>query len=184
MAIHPLAERACGVPVYDGYVIGVASGEFVGLTPINQCSPLPPVDDPRYQIADVGVPVLRLMSQSDYLLGIDGWRPDGDTFPDLFRHYEIAGAGHATPFELEYSAAPEDIIAAGQEVPPSTCDGLPRSRFPFGVFFNAAFRNLDLWVRRGIAPPHGEPITVTAAGEPVLDEFGNVEGGRCRHNSL
>jgi alpha/beta hydrolase family protein len=37
-------------------------------------------------------------------------------------------------------------------------------------------RNLDLWVRYGIRPPHADPIKVeNNAG--VLDEFGNVVGG-------
>ena len=38
------------------------------------------------------------------------------------------------------------------------------------------FRNLDLWVRHGIAPPRAEPIRVVN-GAPVLDEHENVVGG-------
>jgi Alpha/beta hydrolase domain len=60
-AIHPLV----GKPIYDGYLVGVAGGAFVGAVPINQCSPAPPVNDPRRQIRDAGVPVIRIMSQSD-----------------------------------------------------------------------------------------------------------------------
>ena len=37
-------------------------------------------------------------------------------------------------------------------------------------------RNLDLWVRYGIRPPHADPIEVVN-GAGVLDEFGNVVGG-------
>ena len=37
-------------------------------------------------------------------------------------------------------------------------------------------QNLDLWVRDGLAPPHADPILVEN-GAPVLDEFGNVQGG-------
>jgi hypothetical protein len=37
-------------------------------------------------------------------------------------------------------------------------------------------RNLDWWVRYGVAPPHADPIEVVN-GAPVLDEFGNVVGG-------
>jgi hypothetical protein len=37
-------------------------------------------------------------------------------------------------------------------------------------------RNLDDWVRKGIAPPHIDNITVDD-GKPVLDPFGNVTGG-------
>jgi hypothetical protein len=171
-AIRPLLAE----PIYDGYLVGVAGGGFVGAVPINQCSPAPPVNDPRRQIQDAGVPVIRIMSQSDYLLGIASRRPDGDTPRDRFRHYEMAGAGHATPDELYYSAAPGDIVRAGREVPPASCNEGPRSRFPSSIHFNAALQNLDLWVRKHRPPPHAAPIQV-AGGAPVLDQFGNVTGG-------
>jgi hypothetical protein len=174
--IHPRVVASDGTPIYDGYIVGVAGGAFVGAVPMNQCEPAPPVDDPRRQIRDVGVPVMRIMSQSDYLLGIAARRPDGDTPRDRFRHYEMAGAGHATPDELYYSAAPADIVRAGRSVPPAACNEGPRSRFPSSIHFDAAFRNLDLWVRYRLAPPHASPIVVEN-GVPVLDEFGNVIGG-------
>jgi hypothetical protein len=175
-AIHPLVVASEGEPVYDGYLVTVAGGAFAGAYPINQCVPAPPAGDPRRQIANVGVPVIQIMSQSDYLLGIGSRRPDGDTPPDQFRHYEMAGAGHATPEELYFSAKPEDIVAAGREVPPLECNEGPRSRFPNSIHFNAAFQNLDIWVRDGVAPPSVEDIRVED-GAPVLDEFGNVIGG-------
>ncbi|MDT0164874.1 alpha/beta hydrolase domain-containing protein [Actinotalea sp. AC32] len=175
-AVRPLVVEETGEQPYDGYIVGVAGGAFAGAYPMNQCEPAPPRDDPRRQIQDVGVPVMRIMSQSDYLFGIGSRRPDSDEPGDLYRHYEMAGAGHATPDELYYSAAPEDIVQAGRTVPPMECDQGPRSRFPSDVFFNAALQNLDLWVREGIAPPRAEPILVED-GAPVLDEFGNVVGG-------
>jgi hypothetical protein len=175
-AIHPLVVASDGAPIYDGYIVGVAGGAFAGAYPINQCEPAPPATDPRRQIRDVGVPVMRIMSQSDFLQGIGSRREDSDTPPDLFRHYEMAGAGHATPDELYYSARPEDIVQAGRSVPPMECDQGPRSRFPSSIHFNAALRNLDLWVRDGLAPPRAEPIAVVD-GRAVVDEFGNVVGG-------
>jgi hypothetical protein len=175
-AIHPLVVRSDRKPIYDGYLVGVAGGAFVGAVPINQCSPAPPVDDARRQLTNVGVPVIRIMSQSDYLLGIASRRPDGDTRQDRFRHYEMAGAAHATPDELYYSAAPADIVQAGRPVPPAACNEGPRSRFPSSIHFDAALQNLDLWVRRRLPAPHGESISVVD-GVPVLDAFGNVTGG-------
>jgi hypothetical protein len=175
-AIHPLVVRNDGKPIYDGYLVGVAGGAFVGAVPINQCSPAPPVNDPRRQLKDVGVPVIRMMSQSDYLAGIAARRPDGDTPTDRFRHYEMAGAAHATPDELYSSAAPADIVKAGRSVPPAACNEGPRSRFPSSIHFDAALQNLDLWVRDAQPPPHAEPIHVMN-GAPVLDAFGNVTGG-------
>ncbi|MGY5885399.1 alpha/beta hydrolase domain-containing protein [Modestobacter lacusdianchii] len=175
-AVHPLVVAAQGGPTYDGYLLGVAGGAFAGAYPMNQCEAAPPVDDPRRDLYGIGVPVIQLMSQSDYLRGIGSRRPDSDVAPDQFRHYEMAGAGHATPDELYYSASSADIVAAGRTVPPVACDQGPRSRFPSAIFFDAALRNLDLWVRDGVAPPRSNPIVVRY-GEPVLDEFGNVQGG-------
>ena len=37
-AIHPLdVQRNGGHPIYDGYIVAVAGGNFVGIVPINQC---------------------------------------------------------------------------------------------------------------------------------------------------
>ena len=175
-AIHPLVVKSDGKPMYDAYIVAVAGGAFAGAYPINQCEPAPPATDARRQFSNVGVPIMRMMSTSDYLLGIGSRRADSDAVGDRYRHYEMAGAAHATPDELIYSAAPADILKAGRAVPPAACDQGPRSRFPSAIFFDAALRNLDSWVRYNVAPPHAQPITV-ANGAPVLDKFGNVQGG-------
>ena len=139
--------------MFDGYIVAVAGGAFIGAAPINQCEPAPPSGDPRKQFKDAGTPIIHMMSQSDYLIGIGARRPDSDARQDRYRHYEMAGAAHATPDELLYSAAPADIVKAGRAVPPASCNEGPRSRFPSSIFFDAALRNLDWWVRLGIAPP-------------------------------
>lgn len=175
-AVRPLVVEETGEQPYDAYLVAVAGGAFAGAYPMNQCEPAPPATDPRRQIQDVGVPVMRVMSQSDYLFGIGARRADSDEPGDRYRHYELAGAGHATPEELYYSAAPEDILAADRSVPPMACNEGERSRLPNEIFFDAALHNLDLWVREGIAPPSIDPILVED-GAPVLDEFGNVQGG-------
>jgi alpha/beta hydrolase family protein len=175
-AINPLVVKTDGKPIYDGYIVAVAGAGFVGAVPLNQCQAAPPSADPRRQFSHVGVPVMRIMSQSDYLSALGARRADSDVPDDRFRHYEMAGAAHATPDELEFSAAPGDIVKAGQDVPPMSCNEGPRSRFPSHIFFDAALRNLDDWVRHGIAPPHADPIQVVN-NAPVLDQFGNVTGG-------
>lgn len=174
--VQPHVVESDGAPIYDGYIVGVAGGAFAGAYPMNQCESASGPEDPRRQFKDVGVPIMRLMSQSDYLRGIGSRRPDSDATGDQYRHYEMAGAGHATPDELYFSAASEDIVAAGRTVPPMSCNEGPRSRFPSSIFFNAALKNLDLWVQDGVAPPRAEPILVEN-GAAVLDEFGNVQGG-------
>lgn len=171
-AIHPLDVQAYGKPVFDAYLIAMASGP----TPINQCAEAIPAGDPRRQIGNAGVPVIRVMSQSDYLTSIPARLPDNDTPPNQTRNYEIAGSAHATPDELNFAAAPADIEKGGRAVPPMSCNEGPRSRFPNGPAFNAIFRNLDAWVRKGIPPPRPEQIRVEN-GKPVLDASGNVTGG-------
>jgi hypothetical protein len=176
-ALHQqVTHQNGGRPPYDGYVVGAAGGAFTGLVPINQCSPAPPVDDPRYAIHNLGVPVIRAMTQSDYLIGIAARRPDSDRRADRYRHYELAGAPHATAAELLFSAAPADITRAGVTVPSLECDLGPRSPFPDGIYFDAILRNLDSWVRRGIAPPPGREIAVSDT-TAVVDSFGNAVGG-------
>ncbi len=171
-AIQPRVVDDDGRPMFDAYLIGVASGP----SPINQCAAPLPAGDPRRFIRNAGVPVVRVMTQSDYLSGIAARRPDSDAAPDLYRNYEIAGAAHATPDELNSAAAPSDIERGGRAVPPMGCNEGPRSPFPNGPAFNAVLRNLDVWVRTGTPPPHAEPILVVD-GQPVLDRFGNVIGG-------
>lgn len=171
-AIHPLDVKENGKPMFDGYLIGTP----VAATAINQCSPAIPADDPRRMVHNTGVPVMRLMTQSDYLLAIAARQPDSDTPAERFRNYEIAGAGHATPDELNFSAAPSDIVKAGRTVPPMNCKEGPRSRFPSSLAFDAAWRNLVEWASKGVAAPHADPIHVEN-GKPVMDEFGNVTGG-------
>ena len=175
-AIHPRVVESDGKPIYDGYIVGVAGGAFVGAVPINQCEPAPPVNDPRRQLRNVGVPAMRIMSQSDYLLGIASRRPDGDTprrpLPPLRdgrrracdarravllrcarRHRQGRSAGAARGMQRGAAQPLPELDPLQRRVPQ------PR---PVGA--------------RGLAPPHAEPITVEN-GAPVLDEFGNVTGG-------
>ena len=171
-AVHPLVVKEDGHSMFDAYLIAVASGP----SPINQCAEPTAAGDPRRFVRNAGVPVVRVMSQSDYLSGIAARRPDSDSAPDLYRNYEIAGSAHATPDELNFAAASADIEKGGRAVPPMACNEGPRSRFPNWPAFNAILRNLDTWVRTGTPAPQAEPILVVD-GKPVLDRFGNVIGG-------
>lgn len=167
-AFHNRDSEEYGADLFDGYIVAVSTGP----TPINQCAERFGREDPRSPIRNAGVPVIHIMSQSDYLLGMAARQPDSEQF----RHYEIAGSGHASPDELYWGAAPEDLIKAGRDVPPLSCNEGERSRFPNSLAFNAALAGLDGWVRLGIAPPRAELIQVVD-GQPVLDVHGNVIGG-------
>lgn len=173
-AVHPLAKQASGKPMFDGFLD--ATG-FNSPAPINQCAPAP-AGSGDGQIRNAGVPVIRMASNSEAVLGFvqAGRRADGDDPPDQFREYEIAGSGHASPDELDFGPAFADILAAGAPMPPATCGFGPRSPLTIGVFQSAAFANLDLWVRRNVPPPPGALLDFEN-GAPVLDGFGNPTGG-------
>ena len=171
-AIQPLVVAKDGKPPFDGYIVGMLGGP----SPINQCAERIPAGDPRRPIRNAGVPVIHVMSQSDYL----GWAPsrreDNDAPGDQYRHYDIAGAGHATPDELWFAASSEDIIKGGRVPPALNCDQGPRSRFPSWVAYNAIYRNLKAWVEHDVPPPPSQNIEVVD-GKGVLDANGNVKGG-------
>ena len=99
-----------------------------------------------------------MMSQSDYLFGIASREPDGDTPPDRFRHYEMAGAGHATPDELNFAATSTDIVKAGvpaEDVP------LVFDRFYRGVTARGrSGSGLGLAIVRQVAESHGGSVRV------------------------
>ena len=88
MSVPRPGRRRLRVLYPAAYLVAVAGGAFAGAYPLNQCEPAPAPTDPRRQIADVGVPVIRMMSQSDYLRGIGSRRPDSDVAPDQFRLLE------------------------------------------------------------------------------------------------
>jgi alpha/beta hydrolase family protein len=173
-AVHPLAKQANGKPIYDGFLI--AAG-FNSPAPINQCSE-PPSGSGAGQIKNAGVPVIRMATNSEALLPSvqAGRRGDSDQPQDRFREYEIAGAAHASQNELDYGPAYADILAAGVAMPPLTAGFGLRSPLNIGIFQNAAFANLDLWVRSNVAPPAGALLSFQN-GAPVLDQFGNPTGG-------
>jgi hypothetical protein len=149
---------------------------LTGPSPINQCAERIPAGDPRRPIRNAVVPVIHVMSQSDYLGWVPNRREDSDIRGDQYRHYDIAGAGHATPDELWYAARAEDIVKGGRTPPAVDCDQGPRSRFPSSIAFNAIYRNLKAWVEDGTPPPPSQNIEVVD-GRPVLDAQGNVKGG-------
>ena len=171
-AIQPRVAQQFGEPAFDGYLVAVAGGP----SPIHQCAPRVPVGDARRVVRNAGTPVIQAMSQSDFLSFAPSQREDGDASPDLYRHYDLAGAGHATPDELWYAARSEDIVKGGRTPPAMTCNEGPRSRFPSSLLFNGALRNLKAWAEEGRSPPPSRRIEV-ADGKAVLDSHGNVKGG-------
>jgi hypothetical protein len=140
----------------------------------------------------VGVPVIELFAQGDLGTNLQTRRPDADGPEDLFRRYETPGAPHVDPWEqLSFASAADmsRIKSARGTIPQEGCQpqDVTMSDFPVRYVFNAAWRNLDRWVREGIAPPRASRVEIkpeVLAGSPffpdrafVTDEFGNALGG-------
>ena len=184
-AVHPHAKLAGGQPVYDGFVVH----RYAGLARINQCAAAPAATDPRQITKNAGVPVIRIVSQTDVLGTFQRRRPDSDERGDSYRLYEVAGAAHADAYFYRHIPSLKDQTAAGTQAFPAqwpfaeVCTPpIPLAETPvMRHVVNAAFANLDRWVRDGTPAPRAERVAVKNGGTPqaaiVTDEFGNAVGG-------
>jgi hypothetical protein len=184
-AFHSRARLDSGKPVYDGYFVKSPAGP----ARINRCATAPGAGDPRQKIAKVNVPVIAVLAQGEVLDAASLRRPDGDAPGDQFRSYEVAAASHID--KAPYRGIPvfEDQTRAGnaQGTPAwpfaAKCDPeIPMAELSvMSYVFNAAFFDLDQWVRKGIAPPRSVPIEIKDAGTPqatlITDQYGHALGG-------
>lgn len=175
-------------PIYDGYLY---SGSPPWQVPLHQCMASFAPGDSRAITAAAGVPIIEIFAEGDIGTNVETRRPDSDAPPDLFRRYEVAGAAHTNPWEaLSFPSAADMLRATGQaDAIAATDDCAPRdvepSDFPIRYVLNAAWRNLDEWVRRGVAAPRAAPLELapTADGpfQPerafATDRHGNARGG-------
>ncbi len=179
-AIHPFSKLPDGHPVYDGYLTSSAGGPGV---PVNQCSPGVGPGDARLAMQPRSVPIIKIINQTD--LGYLNRRPDSDTYPDLYRGYEIAGAAHVHDWVLRWGAADADVAktGAGGFLSNAKCQQRNEhgNEFPTQYILDGAFANLERWSRDGVAPPRAAPLKVDdiqhARASLELDKFGNAKGG-------
>jgi len=150
-----------------------------------------PADMPAVMKAahDVGVPVIEIFTQGDMGTNLTTRRPDGNTLEDQFRRYEVAGAPHVDPWEnLSFASDVDQNRSRPSGPPPSEpacqpADVTPTD-FPNRYVFDAAWRNLDRWVRAKVPAPHGMPLELKSDTGPfrpdtafVTDAYGNAKGG-------
>jgi alpha/beta hydrolase family protein len=185
-AIHSHANLANGKPVYDGYLVKQPGNPGR----INGCAPALPANDPRLAIKAVNVPVVAVVAQGE-VVGSAPWRrADSDEPGSRFRLYEIAGGSHIEwasykGFPLIEDQAKAGIMPAGTRDWPfaAKCDpDIPLDVVPIMTYaFDAAFANLEQWVRKGTAPPRAPRMELKDAGTPqasvVTDPTGNGIGG-------
>ena len=185
-AIQTHTSLENGKPIYDGFLMKSP------LAParINRCATAPAKNDSRSIIRNVGVPVIGIASQGEVLATSAFRRIDSDEVGDRYRLYEIAGASHIDRSPYHSLAVFADQTSTGGNVQgtpdwpfAAKCDPeIPLYDMPLMTYvFDAAFVNLDQWVRKGIAPPHGAMIELKNAGASdasiMLDEFGHSKGG-------
>ena len=185
-AIHSHANLANGKPVYDGYLIKQPGNA----ARINQCAPALAAGDPRQTIKGINVPVVAVVAQGE-VIGSAPWRrPDSDEPGSRFRLYEIAGGAHIEwasykGFPLIKDQAATGLTPLGTAEWPfaAKCDpDIPLDVVPIMTYaFDAAFANLQQWVRKGTPPPRAARIELKDAGTKdasvVTDQAGNGVGG-------
>ena len=179
-AFHDRSRMANGNPVYDGYLVRNPPAP----SRINQCAPGIAATDSRRQIKDIDVPVISVAAQGEVRDSMKVRKPDSDDPKGRYRLYEIAGAAHIDAFA--YTGFPsfneQNLLGLAQGTPDwpfnLKCDPeIPLSHQPLLMYaFHGAFRNLDEWVAKGIAPPKAARIE-TKDGALVMDEFGHAVGG-------
>jgi hypothetical protein len=190
-SFHQRAKLPNGKPIWDGYVPHIASGMWQ----INQCSALPSMlgGEPeagvisRNMTINVGVPVIRIMSQTDFggaphAMGGRGSglrlrQPDSDDPRSPYRLYEVPGTSHVVLMGLDAFPRAEDMKKSGNQPFVYDCaEPVGIEGEMFTAIFDGAFANLDRWVRTGKVPPKADRIT-TEGDVGVYDEFGNMKGG-------
>jgi len=135
---------------------------------------------------DVRVPVLTFQSETDVTLlgGGRARQPDGERF----RLWELAGASHFDTYGLIASHADRDGIPVGelaQHLAPTTQFMGMNAESPINsgphqhYVLNAAFAQLERWVRDGTPAPEAPRLAATdaTAAELVRDAHGIARGG-------
>jgi hypothetical protein len=181
--------QANGLPIFDGYLIGAGYG-FTELAPINQCSTPAAPGTPAYPVVP-GVPQfivhppgnapvidVQTLSDSYAFFGWAGEQPDSDQY----RLYQVSGSSHIWTGQVDFTPGPDELARAG--FPPNDWQDnclYPNNTFPLQYQLDAAFQNLDQWVRNGISAPHAPHIAAvgdgTAAATILTDQYGNALGG-------
>jgi hypothetical protein len=182
---HPRALLPTGRPVYDGYI----QHRHPGLTRLRRCGTAPAASDPRQILRNVGVPVMRVVAQTDVLGTWARRRDDSDAPEDRYRLYEVAGAPHADASFYPYMPTVADQKKTGFEAflhswPfADQCEQeTALLRVPVMTYaLDAAYANLTRWVRDGVPAPRAARVAVENGGTPqarvVLDQHGNAVGG-------
>ena len=172
--------------VFDGYLIGMSAGTFIGgYLPINSSTEVLPEDHPRRAMRPGGTPVIQLLSETDALTNVEPQPRDSDEITAHRRLYEVGGishgdglyAGDITKAPVTLQLAVHGYPAGNRTLAPTGCD-LHHSDVPMAHLAAAALSNLDQWVRSNLPPPRTERVAIQrATGRSEHDDNGNAKGG-------
>ncbi len=188
--------------LFDGYY---SAGGDASLAPINAYEEQPAgsrifeaASRPCRNVLMCARPLIEINTDSE-IRGA-AWAEDQDAPDYKFRSYQIAGTSHDAWYNMtDYydQQLYEDAKRAGTTLEFEGCEGEPLNT-PYEYIFQAALRNLYLWVREEIPAPRAPRVEVIRAGADTFDAgfhagqygkikyeykkdlFGNTMGGiRC-----
>jgi hypothetical protein len=158
--IQPLTRE------FDGFVVHSRGGSAAPLG-----APGQPIDitsaisgQPTKIRTDGRAPIIVVETETD-ILGILDAYPARQRDDRKLRWWEVAGTAHADRFQV-------GPLADSLGCPAPVNDG------PGRFVPRTALRDLNAWVRTGVAPPKAPRFTINAAAKTdVRDQYGNVRGG-------
>lgn len=166
--------------MFDGY-LEAGNGPFS--VPLNGCVKPFVRGNERLLVGSLGVPFIDIAPEGDVLHTRFMAKPDSDTAPDFYRHYEVAGATHVDSWLLKLAPTDADTKRAGgrpRDLTKCVPSEPPFSDHPFRYTLNAAWDHLEAWVTRNEPPPRVEPLKTEGDGDNarfVKDAHGNTLGG-------
>jgi Alpha/beta hydrolase domain len=171
-ALHRDLRLGDGSPIFDAYL---AAANPVTPARVNQCAAPLAADDPRRSALPRDVPVVTVMTQSDFNRAPQ--HPLASDEPgDVYRLYEIAGSAQSGPFAAGQPSV-TDLQVAGIAAPEMNLCKEPRSDFPLGLAFDAIWAQLDDQMVRKISMVTMPGIETDSGNNLVVDELGNARGG-------
>jgi hypothetical protein len=143
---HAASRMADGGPIFDGFFPTSVVGN----------NAIPQVD----------VPLVQMQTQTEVnataAMGNKYRKADSDAPGNKYRLYEVAGMPHNDSRE-------------NPNYHPDPCEKRV-TNFPEGAMMSMGLHHLIQWVDKGVAPPHGQLMSVENSAV-VLDAHGNAKGG-------
>ncbi len=151
---------------FDGFVIHSRAGAAEPLgQPGQAVDVVAAITGPPTKLRTDGrAPIIVVQTETD-VVGVLGAYPARQRDSARFRWWETAGTAHADQFQV------------GSQAENLGCPA-PVNNGPSRFVVRTALRDLDHWVRTGVAPPKAPRFAIDPTTKAyVRDEWGNVKGG-------